>query len=128
MKTDSEKTKVRFLLEGEDNTEVFAFFPEISADHNGNKQAYAHIGQHSACAPDYARASDEATPEQFADLKTELEGLGYNLEVINFNAPQTAKVETIQIEEDDEPIEDIDEAIDFSDYTNPDGDDGETRD
>lgn len=84
MKT--KKTKVLFLIEkiGEG---VFAYFPEMVHSFNGyrpdNMTCYSHIGQHSACHPDYAKECKEATPEQYAELKKELEGIGYILDVQN---------------------------------------------
>lgn len=79
-----EITKVKFLVNetDPDNKDVFAYFPEET--HHGNfKTAYSHVGQHSSAHPDYAAESRSATPEESAPLKAELEGLGYNLEVIN---------------------------------------------
>lgn len=79
--------KVQFLVNEKDpkNPDVFAYFPEENHDIAGKyKTAYSHIGQHSACHPEYARESRPATPEEYADLKAELENqVGYNLEVIN---------------------------------------------
>lgn len=77
-------TKVMFLVNDNDseNPDVYAYFPEET--HQGiYKTAYSHVGQHSAIHPDYARESRPATPEEYQELKTELEGRGYNLEVIN---------------------------------------------
>jgi len=84
-------TKVKFLIEkpeGDLPCNVFAFFPEIKGTNQpGMFTSYAHIGQHSACHIDYANECKEASPEQYADLKRELEGLGYVLEVINSPEP-----------------------------------------
>ena len=87
MKQDKHKTKVIFLMEkpeGDLPCNVFAFFPEGKYSHweNGTFSCYAHLGQHSACHIDYANECKEATPEQYKDLKTELEGIGYNLEIV----------------------------------------------
>lgn len=90
MKTDTHKTKVQFLLEHGDHARgVYAYFPEEKAyaretEPSGEtKMCYAHIGQHSACSPEYASASRKATQKEYADLKTELQSIGYNLEVID---------------------------------------------
>lgn len=84
MKTDKQKTKVKFLIEGgAKHGNVLAVFPDEIADGQYNKLCYAHIGQHSAVAPRYYAGLKKATPEEYAPLKTELEGIGYNLEVIN---------------------------------------------
>jgi hypothetical protein len=83
------KTKVLFLIEQEEDCDdVFAYFPEEV--HNGIiMTCYAHIGQHSACHPDYARDCKEATPEQYNDLKEELEkSVGYELEILNQTVKQ----------------------------------------
>jgi hypothetical protein len=82
--SDEPITKVQFLVNEKDpeNPDVFAYFPEEI--HNGEfRTAYSHIGQHSACHPDYAKESRPATPEESQPLQAELEGLGYNLEVLN---------------------------------------------
>lgn len=79
-------TKVMFLVNERDpeDPDLFAYFPEENHDREGKfKTAYSHIGQHSSASPDYAAESRPATPEEYADLKAELEGIGYNLEVMN---------------------------------------------
>lgn len=83
MEKDSHKTKVLFLQEREFKVSkgIFAYFPEMV--HRGEiMTCYAHIGQHSACAPGYANKCKKATPDQYADLKAELESIGYNLEIL----------------------------------------------
>ena len=80
---DEEITKVIFLIHPND-TDVFAYFPEEKHDISGKYMTgYVHIGQHTAVDPNYARESREATPEEYQDLKAELEGIGYNLQVLN---------------------------------------------
>ena len=81
MKTDKHKTDVKFLVNEND---LFAFFPNENYD-NGNllKSAYSHIGQHSACCEDYAEASRPATQSERKDLITELQSIGYNLNILN---------------------------------------------
>jgi len=84
--SDNEKTKILFLVNEKDpeNPDVFAYFPEENFDSKGEyKTAYSHIGQHSAVHPNYAEESRPATPEEYQDLKTELESIGYNLNVLN---------------------------------------------
>jgi hypothetical protein len=81
---DDNVTKVVFLVNERDpkDPDLFAYFPEEI--HNGEfRTAYSHIGQHSSAHPDYAKESRQASPEEYADLKAELEGIGYNLEVLN---------------------------------------------
>jgi len=80
-------TKVMFLVNEKDpeDPDLFAYFPEENHDREGKfKTAYSHIGQHSSASPQYAAESRPATPEEYADLKAELENqVGYNLEVLN---------------------------------------------
>lgn len=85
-------TKVQFLVNEKDpeNPDVFAYFPEENYDNAGKfKTGYSHIGQHSAVHPQYAAESRPATPEEYADLKAELEGVGYNLEVLENGINET---------------------------------------
>ena len=78
-------TKVQFLVNDNDpsNNDVFAYFPEENHDVGGKfKMSYSHIGQHSACHPEYARESRPATTEEYGELKNELETLGYKLDIM----------------------------------------------
>lgn len=76
----TDKAEVEFYLEvnPDDTTWVtpLAYFPKEGT-------CYAHIGQHSECSPEYVANLEKATPEQYADLKDELESIGYNLEIID---------------------------------------------
>jgi len=94
MKQDTHKTKVQFLIEkdfidihGETKQgDMFAVFPEairIGSNQTKLTTCYAHIGQHSEACEEYINECTPATPEQYKDLKQELESLGYNLEIIN---------------------------------------------
>lgn len=86
------KTKVIFLIDkpadnftGKDEIDslgVFAYFPELEHS-NVQRTCYSHIGQHSACHPDYARECKEATVKQYLDLYEELLSIGYDLKVLN---------------------------------------------
>lgn len=61
--------------------EVLALFPY---EHAGGRfcTCYQHIGQHGACdGPGVVGDTVPATPEEYADLKNELEGLGYVLDI-----------------------------------------------
>lgn len=81
---DEIPTKVLFLINNSSgDPELFAYFPEEKHDEKYN-MGYSHIGQHSAVHPEYAAESREASPEEYQNLKAELEGLvGYNLEILN---------------------------------------------
>lgn len=93
MKKDKNKTQVKFLIHKDSErgqvlpifkNEVFAYFPNENHDRAGVlKTSYAHIGQHSACSPEYAKESRQATTKEYSSLKNELEQLGYNLEILN---------------------------------------------
>ena len=85
---DEQPIPVIFLVNEKDpkNPDLFAYFPEENYDRRGVlKMGYSHIGQHSAVHPSYADEyeSREATPKEYKDLQAELEGLGYNLDVLN---------------------------------------------
>lgn len=75
-------TKVKFYMEGKDT--VFAYFPELVFDNNGNKTSYSHIGQHSACSKEYIKGKKMATPYQYNSLLVELVAQGYtDLKIMN---------------------------------------------
>jgi hypothetical protein len=82
-------TPVIFMMEpaiddNEDDT-VLAVFPNEHEDENQVFQkCYAHIGQHSSAGMPYWTSLSMATPEQYKDLKEELEkNYDYKLFVIN---------------------------------------------
>lgn len=78
---DEDTTKVIFRKDKEDG-DIIAVFPE---DKQGNNMigCYAHMGQHSTMSLDYYKETVPATPEEYKDLKAELENIvGYNLEVV----------------------------------------------
>jgi hypothetical protein len=85
MEKDTHTTEVLFRRKksGEYKGEITAVFPYLIADPQGNYTIYAHIGQHGSGSPEWMRAHTvPATPEQYTALKNELEGLGYNLRII----------------------------------------------
>jgi predicted nucleotidyltransferase len=84
MKKDIEKTKTIFKIL---NGEVIAIFPEVPGTNDPYTcGSYMHNGQHSSCDLNYViRRSKLAKPEEYADLKNELEYIGYNIEVIKTN-------------------------------------------
>lgn len=67
--------------------EVVAIFPNIlySEVLYGSEMitCYMHIGQHSACDVEFADGLEDASFEEYKDLKNELENIGYNLELNN---------------------------------------------
>jgi hypothetical protein len=62
--------------------EIYAIFPYILCDFEGNVTVYQHIGQHSAGDLQHCiRTSSLAKEEEYKDLKSELESIGYKLDV-----------------------------------------------
>ncbi len=78
MEKDTNKTRVRFVFLDDS---LIALFPDEVADDKGNISSYQHIGQHSAASPELMD-NTKADALDYDALATELEGLGYNLEVI----------------------------------------------
>jgi hypothetical protein len=74
-----DKTNVMFRkFQGE----IIAVFPNDSAGW-GMAMSYQHIGQHSSCESKYIiQSSKPATVLEYADLKIELESIGYNLNIV----------------------------------------------
>jgi hypothetical protein len=74
------KTKVIFrkFKEGD----IIALFPEMEADQNPTHcGSYMHIGQHGAAAYGLIAETKPATPKEYAALQSELESIGYDLEI-----------------------------------------------
>jgi len=69
-------TRVKFYIEQDSTHEVFAYFPDLVWC-DFTKTCYAHIGQHSACHPDYVKDCKEANLLQYLDLFNELQSVGY---------------------------------------------------
>lgn len=79
MQKDKEATTVIFRrFKG---GEVIALFPYEIEDWNGAIMSYMHIGQHSAATLGLIDTTKLATPEQYAALQKELEGIGYVLDI-----------------------------------------------
>lgn len=71
-------TPVIFRTDGE---EVIAIFPCEPGDRYGYKMlCYAKMGQHSTCSVEWARSRKHrsATPDEYAELRRELESAPYN--------------------------------------------------
>jgi hypothetical protein len=69
----NESIPVLFRRDGEDITAVFPTLDEGG----GLVACYAHVGQHSACSRGWYNTTKAATPQQYADLKRELESAPY---------------------------------------------------
>ena len=91
------KTKVVFKkiswFNGENPiVEINTIFPEYSTQHSSGDilyEGYAHIGQHTEIHEDFLNLSEvgnhkieTATEEEYRELKTELESIGYELEIL----------------------------------------------
>jgi hypothetical protein len=68
---------------------IDALFPTLPADSAGlHCLSYAHIGQHGPADYGYVtRVTRPAKPEEYAELKDELEGRGYKLLVCRRRTP-----------------------------------------
>ena len=81
MQADKHKTTVLFYNE---LGGVFAVFPD-DKQFNGYRTdlvtCYSHVGQHSTCALEYFGKLIPSKPNEYNDLKIELESIGYNLEI-----------------------------------------------
>lgn len=63
--------------------EIIALFPaERWNRHDNTCTSYVHVGQHGDADYDYVvYRTTLATPEEYADLKSELERIGYDLDI-----------------------------------------------
>ncbi len=80
MEIDKKETLVIFRHEEQGG--VYALFPEDRFSYDLSCTAYQHVGQH--CGADYTGCiarSRPAAPEEYADLKKELERVGYRLKI-----------------------------------------------
>jgi hypothetical protein len=85
MEKDAHTTDVIFRIDTSKDFKgtVFALFPHEVCDQRGNVTTYQHIGQHSG--GDYRTCLEKsrlATSKESESLKKEMEGLGYNINVV----------------------------------------------
>jgi len=85
-KKDTHKTKVIFRIWPQSSpggaTVDALFIEEKRYHHRRFITCYAHVGQHGSADYDHVVSKTKlATPAEYADLKRELECLGYNLDV-----------------------------------------------
>ena len=82
MEKDNFVTEVVFRKFKDGN--VIALFPYNVENYKGDIASYMHVGQHSAA--DYIHVLYQTeliiNPEEYKELKNELENIGYNLKVI----------------------------------------------
>lgn len=77
-KHNSETTKVVFRKFK--NGEIIALFPEID-EVGGTIMSYMHVGQHGYASRLIVADTKLATAQEFGPLFTELESIGYRLDV-----------------------------------------------
>ena len=61
---------------------LMAFFPHEVNDFNGNVVCYDNMGHSGADYKHCMRQSRMATESEYKDLKMQMEGMGYNLNVV----------------------------------------------
>ena len=85
---EQQTTLVIFRRWRSGDREVIAVFPEVPASYLGSESmSYLHHGQHGGCFyPQLVRDTRAATPAEYADLKHELEQIGYTLDVRSWEA------------------------------------------
>jgi len=78
--TNMKTTKVIFKIIDD---EVLAIFPNnlynVLLYGKTMVDSYMHIGQHSACSIELLNDLEDASEDQYKDLKNELETIGYKL-------------------------------------------------
>jgi hypothetical protein len=82
---DTYKTDVVFRCDkhGDFKGVVFALFPHEVSTPDGSVTFYTHVGQHGSA--DYRGCiskSRMATEQEYADLKKEMESIGYDLNIV----------------------------------------------
>ena len=76
---DKEITKVIFKIFDD---EVIAVFPEEIWGYKCDEcSSYMHVGHHGAVSVGFMKKLSNATPEKYYSLFTELQSIGYNLNV-----------------------------------------------
>ena len=82
MYTDRSTTRVIFKNTPKRNglVEAIAFLVDCPAN-PGNILSYMHVGQHGEASRGFFYDCTPAKPEEYADLKKELEFVGYDLQV-----------------------------------------------
>lgn len=73
------------------NGDIIAIFPEVAGDANGVYcRSYEQIGQHGAVDAQglVSSRTAPAKPDEYADLKAELEIIGYTLAIISRIPPR----------------------------------------
>jgi len=85
MKKDNHKIDVIFRVDNSKDFKgvVYALFPYDISDKKGSVTSYQHVGQHSSADYNHCiKTSKPASEKDYADLKKELESIGYNINVV----------------------------------------------
>lgn len=91
MEKDIHTTDIIFRVDNSKDFKgtIYALFPHEVADHNGCVTSYQHVGQHSSADYNHCiRTSKLANAKEYADLKKEMESIGYNINIVkkrNYN-------------------------------------------
>lgn len=80
MKQDTYKTKVVFR-KFPDGEVIAMFYELLNYRDKSVCESYMHVCQHGGCTLYLVNKTQIATPEEYADLKEELESIGYNLDI-----------------------------------------------
>lgn len=86
MERDTQTTDMVFRVDTTKDFKgtVFALFPHDVSTLHGSVTFYQHVGQHGLADYNHCiKTSRPATEEEAKDLKVELEGIGYNIQVVN---------------------------------------------
>ena len=97
-----EKYKVKVLfVKSNQGKESFitAIMPyELGTNNPSTMGCYEHIGQHGYCHDEWVRIQKRAKPEEYGYLLSELESIGYGVEIINrFDMMKTYKSRRMQL-------------------------------
>jgi len=85
MEKDNYKTDIVFRVDTSKDFKgtVFALFPHEVSTLDGLVNCYQHVGQHSSADYNHCiNTSKLATAEEYADLKKEMESIGYKINVV----------------------------------------------
>ena len=80
MEKDNFKTDVMFRVE-RDGT-ILAVFPHKVQTKDGFVSCYDSVSGHNVMDYKYRKHTKKGKPEQYADLKQELESIGYDLNIV----------------------------------------------
>lgn len=96
---ENQKEKVIYRVYRSGNKEVIALFPQYAVDTTGyNCQSYMHVGQHGDATPNIVISQTRlAKFNEYKDLHTELQQIGYNLRIVKKFTQQDFDIRQKQI-------------------------------